>query len=327
MKLPRRQFLHLAVGAAALPVVSRFARAQAWPSRSVRLVVGFPAGGGADAAARIVANRLSEIWGQQVVIENKGGAGGNIAIDTVAHAAPDGYTMLLGVPPLVTNRFLYSSLTYDPAADFMPISLIGVYANLLVVPNSSALKTFTEFLSNAKANPGKVTFASPGVGTTPYLAAELLKHEAGIALTHVPYRGVAAGGMSDLIAGRVDCMFNTTGSLLQAARAGQVRGLAVTSVERVGAAPEFPTIAESGVPGFDVSGWYGLLVPAKTPPDILRKMHADAAAMLAEPAIKAKFEPLGIDVRSSTPEAFATRMRTESELWGPIIKAANIKGE
>jgi tripartite-type tricarboxylate transporter receptor subunit TctC len=328
MKLPhRRQFLHLATGAAALSVMTRIAQAQVWPSRPVRFLVGFPAGGGADGAARIVAHRFSEVWGQQVVIENKGGAGGNIAIDAVAHAAPDGYTMLLGHPGLVINRFIYSSLTYDPVADFAPVSLIGVYGNLLVVSNLSPFKTFPEFLAYAKANPGKVTYATPGVGTSPHLAGELLKHRAGIDLIHVPYRGVAAGGLSDLIAGRVDCMFNTTGSLLQTARAGTVRGLAVTLAERADTAPEFPTIAESGVPGFDVSGWYGLLVPAKTPPDILRKMHSDAAAVLAEPAIRSKFEPLGVDVRSSSPEEFAARMRTESELWGPIIKAAGIKGE
>jgi tripartite-type tricarboxylate transporter receptor subunit TctC len=234
---------------------------------------------------------------------------------------------LLGIPGLVLNRFLYSSLTYDPVADFAPVSLIGVYGNLLVVPNASPLKTFPEFLAYAEANPGKISFASPGVGTSPHLAGELLKQRAGIDLIHVPYRGVAAGGMSDLIAGRVDSMFNTTGSLLQAARAGTVRGLAITSAKRASTASEFPTIAESGVPGFDVSGWYGLLVPAKTPPDILKRMHTAAAAVLGEPATKAKFELLGIDVESSSPEAFATRMRTETELWGPLIKAANIKGE
>ena len=328
MKLPdRRKFLHLAAGAAALPALSSVAQAQAWPNRPVRLVVGFPAGGGADAAARIIAQRFSDVWGQQVVIENKGGAGGNIAIDAVAHASPDGYTILLGHPGLVINQFLYSSLTYDPLADFAPVSLIGVYGNLLVVSNSSALKTFPDFLRYARANPGKVTFATPGVGTSPHLAGELLKHRAGIEMTHVPYRGVAAGGMSDLVSGRVDSMFNTTGSLLQAARAGTVRALAVTLPERAATAPEIPTIAEAGVPGFDVSGWYGLLAPAKTRADILRKMHTDAAAVLADPALKAKFEPLGVDVGSSTPETFTTLMRAESELWGPIIKAANIKGE
>ena len=327
MKLPRRTFLHLAAGAAALPIFPRTVTAQTWPSRPVRLVVGFPAGGGADAAARIVASRLSDIWGQQVVIENKGGAGGNIAMDTVAHAPADGYTMLFGTPGLVINRFLYASINFDPIGDFAAVSLVGSYGNLLVVPNSSPSKTFQEFLAHAKANPGRITFATPGVGTSPHLAGELLKSRAGVDLTHVPYRGVAAGGMSDLIASRVDSMFNTTGSLLQAARAGQVRGLAVTSGERAQAAPEFPTMAEAGVPGFDVSGWYALLAPAKTPPEIVRKMNADAVAALAEPAILAKFEPLGIDVRSSTPEALAARIRRENDLWGPVIKAANIKGE
>ncbi len=327
MKLPRRTFLHLAAGAAALPAVSRIARAQAWPTRTVRFVVGFPAGGGNDAAARIVANRLSEIWGQQVVIENKGGAGGKIAIETVAHANPDGYTMLMGFPGLVTNSFLYSSLNYDPIADFAPVSMIGVYSNLLVVPNSSLVKSLQEFIVHAKANPGKITFASPGVGTSPHLAGELFKHRAGIELTHVPYRGTGAGAMSDLIAGRVDAMFNTTGSVLQAARTGQVRGLAVTTAERSANAPEFPTIAESGLPSFDVSGWYALFVPAKTSPDIVKKMNVDMVALLREPAIKARFEPLGLTVAGSSPDALGARVRAEFELWGPLIKAANIKGE
>ena len=332
MKLPRRRFLRLAIGAAAAPALPRIARAQVsnaqvWPTRIVRLVVGFPAGGGNDTAARIVANRLSEIWGQQVIVENKGGAGGKLAFETVAHASPDGYTMLFGFPGLVFNSFLFSSLNYDPIADFAPVSLIGTYANLVVVPNSSPVKIFQDFLARAKANPGKVTFASPGVGTSPHLAGELLKHRAGIDITHVPYRGTAAGATSDLIAGRIESMFNTTGSLLQATRAGQMRGLAVTSAERAATAPEFPTIAESGVPGFDVSGWYSLFVHSKTSPDIIRKMHADTATALGEPAVKAKFEPLGIVVASSSPQALAERVRSEFELWGPVIKAANIKGE
>jgi tripartite-type tricarboxylate transporter receptor subunit TctC len=325
--MKRREFLHIAAGAVALPSVSRTACAQAWPTRVVRLVVGFPPGGGNDSAARIVANRLSEIWGQQVVVENKGGAGGKIAMETVAHAPADGYTMLFGFPGLVINQFLYSSLGYDAVADFAPVSLIGTYANLLVVPTASPIKTVAEFVAHAKANPGKVTFATPGVGTSPHLAGELFKHRAGVELTHVPYRGTGAGAMSDLITGRVDSMFNTTGSLLQAARTGQVRGLGVTSAERVPTASEFPTIAASGVPGYDVTGWYALLAPAKTPPDIVRRMHADTVAMLAEPAIKARFEPLGVDVRSSTPDELAARVRSEIALWGPIIKAAGIKAE
>jgi tripartite-type tricarboxylate transporter receptor subunit TctC len=293
----------------------------------VRLVVGFPAGGGNDVAARILAGRLSEIWGQQVVVENKGGAGGNIGIETVAHAAPDGYTMLMGFPGVVLNRFLFPSLNYDPVADLAPVALVGTYGNLLVVPNTSPVRKLQEFLAHAKANPGKVTFASPGVGTSPHLSGELLKRRADIELTHVPYRGIAAGGMSDLIAGRVDSMFNTTASLLQPARAGQVRGLAVTSAERVGTASEFPTFAESGVPGFEVAGWYGLFIPARTATGIVEKMHADTAALLREGAIRAKFDVLGVTLIGAGPEALAQRVRTETELWGPIIKAANIKGE
>jgi tripartite-type tricarboxylate transporter receptor subunit TctC len=327
MKRSRRAFLHLAAGAAALPALAHAVRAQAWPARAVRLVVGFPPGGGADAAARIVASRLSEIWGQQVVIENKGGAGGNIAIDAVAHAPGDGYTMLFGVPPLVTNRFLFSTLTYDPDADFAPVTLIGTYGNLLVVPNSSPVKSLHEFIALAKANPGRLTYASPGVGTTPQLAGELLKHKAGIEITHVPYRGTGAGALTDVIAGRVDSMFNTTGSLLQPARAGQVRGIAVTSAERPATAAEFPTFAESGVPGFDVSGWYAILVPARTPPGIIGRMHTDTAVVLSEPAIRSKFDNLGVTLVASTPAELAARMRTETDMWGPIIKAANIKAE
>jgi tripartite-type tricarboxylate transporter receptor subunit TctC len=327
MKRPRRQFLRSVAGAAALPVLPRFALAQTWPARVVRLVVGFPAGGGADAVARIVASRLSEIWGQQVVIENKGGAGGNIAIDMVAHAAPDGYTMLLGVPGLALNRFLFASVGYDAVADFAPVSMIATYGNLLVVPNASPIKSLADFIAHGRANPGKITFASPGVGTSPHLAGELLKHTAGIDITHVPYRGVAAGALSDLIAGRVDSMFNTTGSLLQVVRGGQVRALAVTSPERPANAAEFPTFAEAGVPGFDVSGWYALFAPAGTAPDIVAKMHADTAAVLAEPAVEAKLVSLGLTVAPSTPEALAARVRGEIEKWGPIIKAAGIKGE
>jgi tripartite-type tricarboxylate transporter receptor subunit TctC len=326
MAIPRRKFLQLAA-AAALPVLSRPALAQSWPSRVVRLVVGFPAGGGNDSAARIIANRLSEIWGQQVIVENKGGAGGNIAFETVARAAPDGYTMLLGFPGLVINPFLYSAINYDLFADFAAVSLIGTYGNLLVVPNTSPVKTFQDYLERAKANPGKVTFASPGIGTSPHLAGELLKYKAKIDITHVPYRGVAAGAMSDLIAGRIDSMFNATGSLLQATRAGQVRGIAVTSAQRIPTASEFPTIAESGVPGFDVTGWYALLVPARTPHDIIKRMNADLKTVLGEPAVRSKFEALGVSVGASSQEELAAHLRSEFELWGPLIKAANIRGE
>jgi tripartite-type tricarboxylate transporter receptor subunit TctC len=270
---------------------------------------------------------LSEIWGQQVVIENKPGVGGNIALDTAAHAAPDGYTMVLATGAPAIYGFLLGALNYDPVADLAPVTLIGTYPNMLVVSNASPMKSFGDYLAAAKANPGKVTFASPGVGTPGHLAGELLKQMAGINITHVPYRGVAAGALSDVITGRVDAMFNTTGSLLQAARSGQVRALAVTSGQRFPTAPEFPTLAESGVPALDATSWYAIFVPGKAPAPIVQKMHADLVTILAEPAVRSKFEPLGLAVASSTPAELAARARADTALWGPVIRAANIKGE
>jgi tripartite-type tricarboxylate transporter receptor subunit TctC len=277
MKFPRRRFLQL-TGAAALGSLSRPAWAETYPSRVVKLIVGFPPGGGADLASRIVASALSDIWKQQVIVENRPGAGARIALDAVAHAAPDGYTVLLapGSPPV--QGLLFATLTFDPAADFAPVSLVGTYPEMIVVPNSSPSHTLAEFIAYAKANPGKVSWASPGIGTVPHLAGELFKHMTGIEMTHVPYRGVTAGLMSDFIAGRLDLMFNTTGSLLQAVRSKQVRGLAVTTAKRFADEPELPTVAEQGVPGYDVSSWYGLYVPAKTPPEIISKINADMVA-------------------------------------------------
>ena len=326
MKLVRRRFLQLAAGVAAASSLPRIASAQAYPTRIVKLVVGFPPGGGADSVSRIIANRLSELWGQQVVVENKPGAGSNLALDNVANAAPDGYTIIMSVRAPGLSRFLFSKLSYDPDA-FAPVSRIGTYTHLLVVPKDHPAKTMEEFIARAKANPGKVTFASPGVGTPSHLTAEHLKAKAGFEMTHVPYRGVAAGAMSDLLANRIDAMINTTGSLLQAARSGNVRGLAVTSAKRSGLAPEFPTMAESGVAGFDISSWYGLFMPLKTPPDIVRKINADMVTILAEPAIKSRLAPLGIEAASSTPEQLAADAKAETELWGPVIKAANIMSE
>jgi tripartite-type tricarboxylate transporter receptor subunit TctC len=327
MRFPRREFLRLGAAAVAAPALPRLASAQVWPNRVVRLIVGFPPGGGADSAARIAAGRLSELWGQQVVVENKGGAGGNIAHDTAAHAAPDGYTMLFSPSSLPIMPMLYASLNYDPMTDLIPISLLGKYPNLIVVSKDSPVNSLKQFIDNANANPGKVTFATPGIGTTPHLTAELFKKTAGVDLTHVPYRGVAAGAMNDLITNRIDCMFNTTGSLLQAVRSGQVRGLAQSTPERSPLAPELPTFAEAGVPGFNVSSWYGLFAPARTPREIVAKIHDSVATMLKEPAIKSRYEVLGVEAASATPDQLTAIMRGEVELWGPIVKAANIKGE
>ena len=324
--MKRRAFLRLAASAAALPAIGQSAVAQVWPIRTVRLLVGFPPGGGADAAARIVANRLSEIWGQPVVVENRGGAGGNIAINAAAHSSPDGYTMALAITAPAIYGFLLGSLSYDPIIDLAPVTLIGTYPTILAVSNSSLIKSVQEYIDTAKSNPTKVTFASPGVGTTGHLAGELFKRMAGVDITHVPYRGVGAGGMTDLMAGRVDSMFNTTGSLLQAVKSGQLRGLGVSSRQRFETAPELPAIAET-VPGYVADSWYGIYVPAKTPTPIVQKMHDDIVAALDEADVRRRFEPLGVAVGGSTPAEMAARARAATDLWGPVIKAAGIKTE
>jgi tripartite-type tricarboxylate transporter receptor subunit TctC len=285
---------------------------QAWPTRFIRLVVPFTPGGGIDGIGRILAARLSEMWGQQVVVENKPGAGGNIASEFVARAAPDGYTMYITAAGLAVNRYLFGSVNYDPVADFAPVTLICLFPNLLVVPNSSPFRSVGDLLAEARKNPGKVTFASPGHGSSPHMSGELFKYMAQVDLTHVPYRG-AAPAFTDVIAGRVDCTFAVMASGLPLARSGQLRALGVTTAGRVPTAPEVPTIAEAGVPGYDTSSWFAFFVPAKTPPEIIRKMHADTVAALAEPPIKEKLDQLGVVVVGSTPEALGTHLKTEME--------------
>jgi tripartite-type tricarboxylate transporter receptor subunit TctC len=324
MELSRRRILQLGTAAALLPY-ARFALADTYPSRVVRMFVGFPPGGGADLATRIVANGLSEIWHQQVVVENGPGAGARIALDTVAHAPADGHALLLAPGSPLVQPLLFSSLTFDPATDLAPVSLVGTYPNIIVVPNSSPFHTLGEFIAHAKANPGTMSWASPGIGTVPHLAGELFKHRAGIEITHVPYRGVTQGLMSDFIGGRLDLMFNTTGSLLEPVRSKQVRGLAVTSAKRFPDEAELPTVAEAGVPGYDVSSWYAIYAPANTSAEIIGKINADMIAMLSDPAIKEKFKVLGVLPRSSTAQELAAMNVADAQLWGPIIKDANIR--
>jgi tripartite-type tricarboxylate transporter receptor subunit TctC len=326
MRLSRRRTLQLAAGAAFAPLARR-ALADTYPSRVVRLFVGFPPGGGADLATRIVGNGLSERWRQQVVIENRPGAGARLALDTVAHAPPDGYSLLLAPGSPLVQPLLFSTLTFDPAADLAPVSLVGTYPNIIVVPNGSPFQKLEDLIAHAKVNPGKMSWGSPGIGTVPHLAGELFKHRAGIEITHVPYRGANQGLMSDFLAGRLDLMFNTTGSLLEPVRSKQVRALAVTSARRFPDEPEIPTAAESGVPGYDVSSWYAIYVPAKTPADIVAKLNADMAATLNEPAIKDKFKLLGVLPRGSTPSELTAMNVADAALWAPIIEDANIKVE
>jgi tripartite-type tricarboxylate transporter receptor subunit TctC len=323
----RRRLLALAAAAPVL-ALGRTTAAQApslgWPNRFVKLVVPFTPGGGIDAIGRILGARLSEMWGQQVVIENKPGAGGNIASEFVARSAPDGYTIYITAAGLAVNRYLFASINYDPLADFAPVTLICLFPNMLVVPNSSQLHSVSDLLALAKNNPGKVTFASPGHGSSPHMSGELFKYLAKVDLTHVPYRG-ASPAYTDVIAGRVDCTFAVMASALPLVQSGQLRALGVTTGARVAAAPEVPTIAEAGVPGYDTSSWFAFFVPAKTPPEIIRKMHADTVAALAEPQVRAKLDALGVVVVGSTPEQLGTHLKAEMERWAPVIKAANIK--
>ena len=326
MQLPRRHFLHIAAGTAVLASVPSAAHAQIYPTRPVRLLVGFPPGGGSDVGARIIANRLSEVWGQQVIVENKPGAGGHLAIEVAAHANPDGYTMIWVGGAIPLYGLMIKTINYDPEADLRPVTLVGTYPNILAVPNASPWHSVADLIAAAKANPGLVTFSSPGVGTSPHLTGVLFARLAGIDIRHVPYRG-GGPALTDLIAARVDCMFNTAGTLLTAIRAGQVRGLAVTSKKRFATASELPTIAESGVPDLDVTSWYALYMPANSPSPLVQKVSHDASEVLSEPAVKAKYEQLGILSGGSTPAELADRGQSEAKLWRSVMAAAGIQPE
>jgi len=325
--ITRRHAIALAAATALTPGIRRAlaqtSPGQNWPNRFVRLVVPFPPGGGTDAIARVVAGKLSDMWGQQVVVENRGGGATNIGTEAVARSDPDGYTMLLQSMPLAVNRFLFPALNYDPIEDLAPVSLLCEYTNIMAVPITSAARSVAEFIAYAKANRGKVTFASSGHGTSVHLSGELFKRMAGIEMLHVPYRG-AGPALNDLLPGRVDVMFNNIGAVLPLIQGGKLRGLAVTMSKRTPTIPELPPIAEVGVPGFDVSSWYAFFAPAKTPPEIIRKMHADTVAALADPATKMRLEQLGVVVVGSTPAELGAFLKSEMDKWGPVIKEAGI---
>jgi tripartite-type tricarboxylate transporter receptor subunit TctC len=318
-----RRNLVLAAASVLAPAVMRPAAAQTWPNRFVRLIVPFPPGGGTDAIARLVAGKLSEMWGQQMVVENRGGGATNIGTEAVVRAEPDGYTLILHSMPLAVNKFLFPVLNYDPVHDLAPVSLVCDYPNIMAVPISSPANTVMEFIAGARANKGKISFASSGHGTSVHLSGELFKRMAGIEMLHVPYRG-AGPALNDLLPGRVDVMFNNIGAVLPLIQGGKLRGLAVTTAKRTPAAPELAPIAESGVPGFDVSSWYAILAPAKTPPELVRKMNADIVAALRDPATKAKLEGLGVAVVGSTPAELGAFLKREMDKWGPVIKEAGI---
>jgi tripartite-type tricarboxylate transporter receptor subunit TctC len=325
--LNRRRFAGLAAAAIAAPsILASRALGADWPLRMVRIVVPFPPGGSTDITARLVGNRLQEVWGQTVVIENKPGAGGNIASEMVAHSDPDGYTIFIVGPGLATNQFLYPSLSYDPIGDFAPVTLLITQPNVMCVPNSKPAKSVREFIAYCNDNRGKVTYASSGNGTTLHLSGELFKRLANVEMTHIPYRGGALA-INDLLPGRVDVSFDNMPSIIGHVRAGAVRALAVTTRERVPVVPDLPTIAEAGVPGFDVSSWFGFFVPVKTPQEIIAKLNADTNAALAHASVKPRFDDLGATPRGTTPGQLAAFLKSEIDKWGPVIRDARIRVE
>jgi tripartite-type tricarboxylate transporter receptor subunit TctC len=325
--LTRRRLLAVSGATALAPgFLSRSACAQtqpgAWPNRSIRLIVPLAAGGPTDAVARVLAAPLSKRLGQDVVIENKPGAGTNIGNEFVAHSDPDGYTALYGTSSLAANAALYRALSYDPVADLAPVSLVAKFPFFMMVPNSLPAKTVMEFVALAKAQPGKMIMGSPGTGSGPQLAEALFLQMAGIKMTHAPYRG-AAPAFVDLIPGRIDCYFGS-GELLTYSRSGQVRALATTGTARSPAAPELPTIAEAGVAGYAVDSWQGVFLPAKTPPEIVGKMSDEIVASLAEPAINDQLAQLAYAAQGCSPDELRKFLQTDTAKWSALVKSAGI---
>jgi tripartite-type tricarboxylate transporter receptor subunit TctC len=324
MKLPRRQFL-LATGAAMLPAASRFARADIYPSRPVRIIVGYAAGGAPDILARLMGQWLSEGLGQPFVVENRPGANGSIAIETVIKAAADRYPLLAVALPDAVNATLYQSLNYNFVRNIAPVAATSRDPDLMVVNPSLPAKTVPEFINFAKANPGKINMASPGVGSSPHMAGELFKFMAGIEMTHVAYRG-SAPALTDLIGGQVQVYFAPISASLAYLRAGKLRALAVTTAARAEALPDIPTVSDF-VPGYEVSAWYGIGAPRNTPAEIVDKLNKEINAGLADPKLKARLADLGSSAFVVSSADFGKFIADETEKWAKVIKFANIKAE
>jgi tripartite-type tricarboxylate transporter receptor subunit TctC len=325
MKLPRRQFLSLATIALGAPALSRVANAQAYPTRPVRMLVGFAAVGAPDIAARLIAQWLSERLGQQFVVENRPGAGGNIATEAVVDAPADGYTLLMAGLQNAVNTTLYQKLKFDFARDMAPIAGVSHENYGMEVHPSFPAKTVPEFIAYAKANPGKLNMASPGNGTGPHMAGELFKIMAGVDMVHVPYRG-SPPALTDLLAGQVQLMFSPLSSSIEYVRAGKLRGLAVTSATRSDVLPDLPTVGEY-VAGYQATGWFGVCVPRKTPAEIVDRLNREINAGLADSKIKARFADLGATVFVGSPSDFAKHIADETEKWGKVVRMANLRAD
>jgi tripartite-type tricarboxylate transporter receptor subunit TctC len=328
----QRLVISLSRGAIALICCTLFAITNAnnsalaleYPTHPARIIVGYPPGGSTDILARIFGQYLTEKLGQQFIVENKPGAGNNIGTEAAAKAAPDGYTFLLVNPANTINASLYKHLNFVFLNDIDPVAGFIRVPNVMEVNPNVPANTVAEFIAYAKANPDKVNIASSGNGTSIHLCGELFKRMTGIEMTHVPYRG-SAPALNDLIPGRVDVMFDNVSSILPQVRGGNVRGLAVTTANRVPAVPELPTIAEAGVPGFDVSSWFAFFAPARTPKQIIDKMNADTVASLSHPAVRGRLEELGAALVGSSPAQLAAHLKSEMDKWGPVIRDARIK--
>ena len=303
------------------------AQAKTYPDRPIRLVIPFPPGGGSDITGRTIAQKLGEALGQQVVADNRGGAGGNIGTDIVAKAVPDGYTICMALSgPFSINGSLLGKLPFDPLKDFALITLAGATPNLLVAHPSLAAHTVKELIALAKASPGKINFASSGLGTPAQLAGELFNTMAGVKLVHVPYKG-ASPALTDLLAGQVQLMFSTMPPSLPQVKAGKLKAIAVTSAKRSVTTPELPTIAEAGLPGFEAITWYGMAAPAGTPPAIVKKLNAEVVKLLHLPDVKERLLATGTEASGTTPEEFATYIKSETVKWAKVIKASGARAD
>jgi tripartite-type tricarboxylate transporter receptor subunit TctC len=303
------------------------AHAQNYPDRPIHLIAPFPAGGLADVLARSVGDEISKTLGQPVIVENRAGAGGTVGADAVDKAAPDGYTLLMSSAGILTaNPFLYTTMPFDAATAFIPISNVADMPMMVVVNPKVEAKTLGELVAFARAQPGKLTFGSPGIGTTGHLGLALLMHAANVKITHVPYRG-AAPAITDLIAGQIDGVVDNPPTVLQHIEGGRLRALAVAAKTRMPQLPNLPTAAESGVANYEANSWFGIVAPAGTPPAIVARLHKEIVAALRAPVMQERFAKSGARLVGNSPEEFAAQIRTERVKWGEIIRAANIKAE
>jgi tripartite-type tricarboxylate transporter receptor subunit TctC len=325
MKLPRRNFLHLAAGAAALPTLSRFAWAQAYPARPVRIIVPFAPGGAFDIMARLIGQWLSERLGQQFVIDNRPGGGGNIATEAAVRAPADGYTLLLVGPPQAINATLYEKLNFNFLRDIAPVAGVIRSTYVMVVNPLVPAKTVPEFIAYAKTNPGRVNMASAGIGTSPHVSGELFKMMAEVNLVHVPYRG-SGPALIDLLGGQVHVTFASMPSSIEYIRAGKLRALAVTTAARSPALPDVPTVSDF-VPGYEASAWYGVGAPRSTPMDIVEKLNKEINVALAEPKMIARLADLGGAALPGSPADFGKLISDETEKWGKVVKFVGIKAD